>query len=197
MANKYYDGRTWQNPDFQDYKNNNVSAFRALQEIIDWDGNLDDEKKYAQLPENARAQTRSYHEAIKNFLKEGHWDHDTANSITIAKKLNEFIKVWPEIKDDPYLGSLIPSMVSSFHHSWASYSKAIPFYTTRNEVPVYMDVADYLTKLIDENGQLRNKTPQEKSDLKTMHKDYIDLVADWKVAITEQYKKPHPQGEAE
>lgn len=165
--NRYFDKTTGINPDIRLYKENNIRALRIMYEISVVDGNID---------------APSFNQPSKALLAEDEFGYTEAeNSKSLAKKLNQFVKVWPDIKKDARLRAKVSGMLASFHTSWPEYVKAMKVYSDNEQYPVFMDVNDYLTSIIDDNGKL-------KKDALKISNDYFSLASDWRAEINAEHE---------
>lgn len=153
------------NPDFRKYKSNNSQAFRAMYELVVFDGNMNNPK---------------FNPNVKKIIEDSMF-YSVENGEVLGRKLKQFQAAWAQIKKNPRLRAGVSNTLSAFHFSWPEYSDAIGIYNDRESFPVYFDVAQYLTDLLDNNGNI-NPGALDKQD------SYADLAREWRAEINAQYE---------
>lgn len=162
------------NPDFADYKLNNYQAFRAMAEIIANDGNIN---------------SPNFHPTLKKYLETEFPGEDGKNAKTLSRKVNEFVKQWPNIKKHAAFKASITSMATSFFSFWDEYPEAIKQYRTREDFPTYMDVNQYLNMILDASGKFVEPTVEDQ-------RKFTELATNWRMDVENQYGL-YKQGESE
>lgn len=164
--NRFFNDKTGTNPDFRKTKVNNSQAFRAMFEIIIHDGKIDDP---------------NFDPDLREMIQRGMFYKTVKNGDVLAKKLQQFLDAWEDIKQDAKLRAGVSSMISGFHTSWPEYVDAIPLYCDVETFPIYFDVAEYLNNLLDDDGNIN-------PDAKKTQAEYTDLAVDWRAELNQQYQ---------
>lgn len=154
------------NPDFADYKLNNYMAFRTMAEIIINNGNID---------------SPTFNKDLRDFIRDGFPGENGDNVKTLSKKVEQFARAWKEIKKHSAFKASITAMATGFFSSWDEYQEAIKQYRTREDFPTYLDINNYLNKILDDNGNFVEPSAEDQ-------KKYLELATNWRMDIENSYQ---------
>lgn len=154
--NKFFESTTGINPDFREYKVNNYQALRAMIEIINFKGDINDP---------------NFNPIVKKWLNNNQIAFaDAKNSKSLAFKLNKFAEHYDDLQKNPIIRQHVSDTVNHIFEGWDTkdFTKAISLYSDRESCPLYINVDKYLSCIITERG-----------DLVTPSKSQIDALSEY------------------